>query len=86
MVIFFFTSFSGHSPAQREWAWMGLIGPMGGAVPTQSHNLQRLATPQGTMSPTLFEQWWGFFYVLQEQISEIAVRRDLRFFVLLQED
>ena len=39
MVIFFFTSFSGHRPAQREWVQTRLIGPMGGAIPTQSHNL-----------------------------------------------
>ena len=26
----------------------------------------RLATPPGSTSPTLFEQWWGFFYVPQE--------------------
>ena len=36
---FFFTSFSGHRPAQREYAQTGLIGPMQGASPTQSHNL-----------------------------------------------
>ena len=81
-----FTSFSGHGPAQREWARMGLIGPMQGAIPTQSHNPLRLATPPGSTSPTLFEQWCGFFYVPQEQISESAVRRDLRFFVLIRGD
>ena len=32
------TSFSGHRPAQREWARTGLIGPMQGAIPTQSNN------------------------------------------------
>ena len=31
-----FTSFSGHRPAQGECALMGLIGPMRGAIPTQS--------------------------------------------------
>ena len=36
--IVFFTSFSEHRPAQREYARMGLIGPMQGASPTQSHN------------------------------------------------
>ena len=46
----------------------------------------RLTTPPGSTSPTLFEQWCGFFYVPQEQISESAVRRDLRFFVLIRED
>ena len=30
--------------------------------------------------------WCGFFYVPQEQVSERAVRRDLRFFVLIRED
>ena len=38
-IVFFFTSFSGHRPAQREYARTGLIGPMQGASPTQSHNL-----------------------------------------------
>ena len=36
---YFFTSFSGHRPAQREYARTGLRGPMQGASPTQSHNL-----------------------------------------------
>ena len=27
---------------------------------------ERMATPQGSTSPTLFEQWCGFFYVPQE--------------------
>ena len=74
-----FTSFSRHRPAQRDWARTGLIGPMQGAIPTQSHNPQRLDTPLGSMSTTLFEQWCGFFYAPQEQISESAVR-------LIQED
>ena len=47
---------------------------------------ERLTTPPGSTSPTLFEQWCGFFYVPQEQISESAMRRDLRFFVLIRED
>ena len=54
---------------------IGLIGPMQGAISTQSHNPFRLATPPGSMTPTLFEQLCGFFYVPQEQISESAVRR-----------
>ena len=29
----FFASFSGHRPAQREYARTGLIGPMQGAIP-----------------------------------------------------
>ena len=33
-----FTSFSGHGPAQRERPRTKLIGPMQGAIPTQSHN------------------------------------------------
>jgi len=78
--------FLGHRPAQREYARTGFIGPMQGAIPTQSHNPLRLATPPGSTSPTLFEQLCGFFYVPQEQISESAVRRDLRFFVLIRED
>ena len=39
VMTFYFTSFTGHRPAQREWAQTGLIGPMRGAIPTQSHNL-----------------------------------------------
>ena len=35
--------------------------------------------PPGSASITLFEHWFGFFYVPQEQISESVVRRDLRF-------
>ena len=65
---------------------MGLIGPMQGAILAQSHNPWRSATPLGSKSPTLFEQWCGFFYVPHEQISESAVRRDPRFFVLIRED
>ena len=80
---FSFTSFSGHRPAQRELARTELTGPMQGAIPTQSHNPLSLASPPGSMSPTLFEQWFGFFYIPHEQISESAVRRDLQFFVLI---
>ena len=40
-------------------------------------------SPPGTTSPTLSEQWCGFFYVPQAHIVESAVRRDLRFFVLI---
>ena len=53
---FRFTSFSGHRPAQREWAQTGLKGPMQGAILTQSHNPLRLATSPGSTTPTLFEQ------------------------------
>ena len=38
---FYFTGFSGHRPAKREWARTGLIGPMQGAIPTQSQNPSR---------------------------------------------
>ena len=38
LFIYLFTSFSGHRPAQRECARTGLIGPMQGTIPTQSHN------------------------------------------------
>ena len=41
-----------------------------------------LTTPPGSTYPTLFEQWCRIFYVPQEQISESAVKRDLRFFSL----
>ena len=43
-----------------------------------------MATPPGSTSPILFQQCCGFFYVQQEQISEIAVRRDVQFFVLIR--
>ena len=32
-----------------------------------------LATPLGSTSPILYEQWGGFFYVPHEQISQSAV-------------
>ena len=35
---------------------------------------------------TLFELWYGFFYVHKNQISESAVRQELRLFVLIRED
>ena len=54
--VFFFTSFPGHRPAQREWAWTRLKDPMQGAIPSQSRNAWRLATPPRSTSPTLFEQ------------------------------
>ena len=79
-----FTSFSGHRPAQRECTQMGL----------RSHARHPYPIPQpvkvghttGVYNLSLFEQWCGFFYVPQEQISESAVRRDLQFFVLIRED
>ena len=46
----------------------------------------RLTTPPGCTPPALFEQWYGFFYVPQEPDILSAVRRDLRFFVLIRED
>ena len=61
-------------------------GPVQDAIPTQSHNPWRLATSPGSTPPTYFEQGCGFFYVPREQISEKAVRRNLRFFVLIRED
>ena len=33
----------------------GNSGPMRGAIPIQSHNLSRLTTPPGAMTPTLFK-------------------------------
>ena len=47
---------------------------------------ERLTTPPGSMSPTLFKQWCRFFYVPQEQIRESAVRPDMQFFILIRED
>ena len=61
-------------------------GPMWGAIPIQSLSPERLATALGSTSPTLFEQWYGLFYISHEQISESAVRWELQFFVLIQED
>ena len=37
-----------------------------------------LSLAPGSTSSTFFEQWCGFFYVPQEQISVSAMRRDLR--------
>ena len=31
-------TFSGHKQAQNAQVWTGLIGPMQGAIPAQSHN------------------------------------------------
>ena len=42
---------------RHEWH----SGPMQGTFPTQSHNRYRLAIPPGSMTPTLFEPWCGFF-------------------------
>ena len=88
VMTFYFTSFTGHRPAQTERAQTGLIGPMRGAIPTQSHNLttQPGHTTRVYIPLFFFAQWCGFFYVPQEQISESAVRQDLRFFFLIQED
>ena len=47
---------------------------------------ERLTTPPGSMSPTLFKQWCRFCYVPQEQIRESAVRPDMQFFILMRED
>ena len=47
---------------------------------------ERLTTPPGSTYLTLFEQWCRSFYVPQEQISEGAVRQDLRVFILIRED
>ena len=83
--VYLFTSlilFSGHRPAQRECARTGLRSHARGAIPTQSHNTWRLATPPGATTPSLFEWWCGFFFTPQEQINESAVRRDLRFLSL----
>ena len=49
---------------------------------------ERLATPLGSTSPTLFETvvWVLYMYVPQELVSESDVQWDQRFFVLIQED
>ena len=85
LIIYLFTGFSGHRPAQRECARTGLRSHAR-CHPYPIPQRVRLATPPGSTPPTLFEQWCGFFYVPQEQISESAVRRDLRVFVLIRED
>ena len=61
---------------------------MQGAIPTQSHNLttQPSHTTRVYIPLFFFEQWCGFFYIPQEQISESAVGQDLRFFFFIQED
>ena len=56
---------------------MGLIGPMQGPILTQSQNPLRLATPPGSTSPTLLEQFCGFFYVPQEQIDVATTGNNL---------
>ena len=64
------------------------LGPMRGAIPTQSYNLttQPGHTTRGYIPLFFFEQWCGFFYIPQGQISESAVRQDLQFFFLIWED
>ena len=61
----FFTSFSGHSPAQREWARKGLIGPMRGSceVPSLPNPTTRKGWPHHRgLRPVLFsESGVGFF-------------------------
>ena len=52
-------------------------------VPSLLNPTTGLTTPPWSTSPTLFEQWCGFFYVPREQIIESAVRRDLRSLVLI---
>ena len=60
--------------------------PMRGAIPTQSHTRKGWPHHRG-LRPLLFSNSVvGLYYVPQEQISESAVRRDLRFFVLILED
>ena len=44
----------------------------------------RLTTTLGSTSPTLFEQWCGFFTSHKNPTSVSAVRQDLRFFVLIR--
>ena len=43
-------------------------------------------TPLGSMPPTHYEQWCGFFYVPREQTSERAVGRGLWLYVVIQEE
>ena len=70
-----FTSFSGHRPVQRECTPTGL----------RSHErCHFFPIPQPVKVGHTTRV--GFFYVPQEQIKEGAVRRDLRFFVLIRED
>ena len=55
ILVFSFTTFSGHRPVQREWAWTGLIGPMQGAIRTQSYNPSREVGPHHRgLRPLLF--------------------------------
>ena len=75
LVLFTFTSLSGHRPAQREWTGTGLICPMQDDIPTT-----------GVYVPYSFRTVVWVLYVPHEQISESAVRRDLRFFVLIRKD
>ena len=37
-ILFYFSSFSRHRLAQREWVRRRLINAMQGSIPTQSHN------------------------------------------------
>ena len=54
------------------------------SLPTQP--MKGCTTPPGPTPPTLYKQQYGFFSVPKNQNSERAVRRGLRFFVLIRKD
>ena len=81
----FIYQLSGHRPAQRECAGTELRAHAR-CHPYPIPQPVKVGHTTGSTTPTLFEKWCGFFYVPQEQISESAVRRDLRCFVLIRED
>ena len=50
----------------QECHWQPLSVHLWAHCTYPTHDVWRLATPPGSESPTLFEQWCGFFYVPQE--------------------
>ena len=84
---FLFTSFSGHRPAQRECARMRLKShvrchPYPIPQPVKVDHTTRVYGPYSFR----IVMWVLLHFTCQEQISESAVRHDLRFFVLIRED
>ena len=80
-----FTSFSGHRPAQRECARTGLRSHAR-CHPYPIPQPVKVDHTTGVYDPYCFRIVMGVLYVPQEQISESAVRWDLRFLVLIRED
>ena len=82
--VYLFTIFSGHRPVHREYARTGLRSH------ARCHPYQVLQPVKVGHTTRVYDPYsfrivmWVLFP--QEQISESAVRRDLRFIVFIRED